>query len=177
MKTFPTPRGIVACALVLGCVAPRLVSAESSRAPAPSRTEIVFDSPDSYSDWELSDGADWYRDEVFTALRSYVAKQAEAVLPEGYSLKVTFTDIDFGHRSSRKVPATPGTPSFAFNFAVADASGKVVRQGSESLRFFVDFGNYRTSIETTDLSTQVIQREKPMLKSWAYEKLAGLKQD
>jgi hypothetical protein len=154
-------------------VAARAVAIEAPRSP--TRADVVFEAPDTYSDWELSDGADWYRDSVFSALRTYIAKEADRVLPEGYALKVTFTDIDFGHRSSRHVPATSGTPSFVFTYAVTDATGAVVRQGSENLRFYVDFGNYRRSVETTDLSTEIIQREKPMLKAWVETKLAGLK--
>jgi hypothetical protein len=173
VKAFPYSRGTWACALLLACTAPRVVALDSPASPA--RTQVVFDAPDNYSDWELSDGDAWYRDSVFSALRSYIAAQADHVLPEGYALKVTFTDIDFGHRSSRRVPATPGTPSFAFTYAVTNASGTVVRQGTENLRFYTDFGNYRASIETTDLSTEIIQREKPMLKSWVYTKLADLK--
>jgi hypothetical protein len=150
------------------------LSAESPKTA--SRTEVVFDRPDDYTDWKLSDSADWYREAVFTALRSYLAKESEKMLPDGYTLKITITDIDLGNRASRKVPSASGAPAFMFNYVVTDASGAMVRQGAENLRFFTDFGNYRHSIETTDLTTDIIREEKPMLKSWAVAKLADLKQ-
>jgi hypothetical protein len=152
--------------------------AHSAEAPkSASRTEVVFDGPDNYTDWKLSDGADWYRESVFTAVRSFLAKQTDQLLPEGYGLKITFTDIDLGNRASRRIPSGSGAPAFEFTYVVTDSSGKVVRQGAENLRHYTDFGNYRFSVETTDLTTDIIQREKPMLKSWAFTKLADLKQN
>jgi hypothetical protein len=174
MKTFPVLRGTWACALLLGCVATRAAAIEATASPV--KADVVFAAPDTYTDWELSDGADWYRGSVFAALRTYIGEQANRVLPEGYTLKVTFTDIDFGHRSSRRIQSASGAPAFEFTYAVTNAAGAVVRQGSEDLRFYVDFGNYRRSVETTDLSTDIIQHEKPMLKSWVDAKLSGLKQ-
>jgi hypothetical protein len=144
-------------------------------APAP-RTEVKFDGPDNYTDWKLSDGAAWYRESVFTAVRSFLSSQTDSMLPEGYNLKITFTDIDLGNRSSRRVPSASGAPAFEFTYLVTDPSGAVVRHGTENLRYYTDFGNYRFSIETTDLTTEIIQAEKPMLKCWAVTKLAGLKQ-
>jgi hypothetical protein len=174
MKTFQSTRGIAALALLFCCVAASAIGADIQK-PA-SRTEVVFDSPDNYTDWDLSDGADWYRESVFTAVRSFLTRQTDQMLPDGYKLKITITDIDLGHRSSGKIPSGSGAPAFEFTYLVTDSSGKVVRQGTEDLRHFTDFGNYRSSIETTDLTTEIIQREKPMLKWWAFTKLAGLKQ-
>jgi hypothetical protein len=155
-------------------VANSAVSADIPK-PAP-RTEVIFSNPDNYTDWKLSDGAEWYRESVFTAVRSFLTKQTDQMLPDGYNLKITITDIDLGHRASRSVPSSSGAPAFEFTYQVTDPSGKVVRHGTEDLRHFTDFGDYRSSIETTDLTTEIIQREKPMLKYWAFTKLAGLKQ-
>jgi hypothetical protein len=171
MKTFPSTRGTAALALLLGCLATSALAAELSK-PA-SAVEITFTDPESYTDWKLSDGADWYRESVFTAMRSFVAAQAEPMLPAGYTLKLAFTDMDLGHRASRQL-AAPGAPALEFSYRVMDASGTVVRHGTESLKFYTDWGNYRGSIATTDLSTEIIQTEKPMLKSWATTALADL---
>jgi hypothetical protein len=173
MKMFPSARGTAASALLLCCLATSALRAELSK-PA-SAVEVTFTDPESYTDWKLSDGADWYRESVFTAVRSFVSAQAEPLLPAGYTLKLEFTDMDLGHRSSRQL-AAPGAPALEFSYRVMDASGTVVRHGTENLKFYTDFGNYRGSIATTDLSTEIIQREKPMLKSWATTALADLKQ-
>jgi Protein of unknown function (DUF3016) len=174
MKAFQSTRGKVAFALLFCCLATSAIRADIQK-PAP-RTEVIFDDPDNYTDWKLSDGADWYRESVFTAVRSYLSRQTDQMLPDGYSLKITITDIDLGHRASRRIPSGSGAPAFEFTYVVTDPSGKVVKHGSENLRHYTDFGNYRSSIETTDLTTEIIQQEKPMLKCWAATELADLKQ-
>ena len=173
MRTLQSILGVLVVSL-LCCLATSARSAEVKE-PA-SRTQVIFDGADNYTDWKLSDGADWYRESVFTALRSFLSRQADQMLPDGYKLKVTFTDIDLGSRSSRKIPSRSGAPAFEFTYLVTDSSGTVVRHGTENLRYYTDFGNYRFSVETTDLATDIIQREKPMLKSWAATALAGLNQ-
>jgi hypothetical protein len=173
MKALPSIRGTAAGALLICCLSAAALGADSQK-PAP-RTEIAFEGADNYTDWKLSDGAEWYREDVFTAIRSFLTKQTDQLLPDGYHLKVTFTDIDLGYRASRKVPSGSGAPAFVFNYTVTDPSGKVVKQGSEDLRHYTDFGSYRFSVETTDLTTEIIQPEKPILKSWAYSRLADLK--
>jgi DUF3016 family protein len=174
MKALPSTRGTVAYALLICCLSASALSADSPK-PTP-RTEIVFDGADNYTDWRLSDGDEWYRDAVFTAVRSFLIKQTDQMLPDGYNLKITFTDIDLGYRASRRVPSGSGAPAFEFGYQVTDSSGKVVKQGTENLRYYTDYGNYRLSVETTDLTTEIIQAEKPMLKNWAITRLADLKQ-
>jgi hypothetical protein len=172
MKAFRAVRGTAAFGLLVCCLlAPCLRAETATTAP---RTEIIFAGADDYSDSKLSNSADWYRDSVFTAVRSFLSKQADQFLPDDYHLKITFTDIDLGHRYSRRETA-PGAPAFEFSYLVTDSAGRVVRQGTENLRYYTDFGNYRRSVETTDLTTEIIQPEKAMLKSWAVTKLAGLK--
>jgi hypothetical protein len=173
MKTLPSIRGTVAFGLLICCISVPALKAEPSTTKP--RTEVIFVGADNYTDWKLSDSADWYRDSVFTALRDYLVKQTDQLLPDGYHLKITFTDIDLGHRSSRRVTSASGAPAFEFGYLVTDSSGQVVRQGNENLRFYTDYGNYRFSVETTDLTTEIIQAEKPMLKCWAVTKLADLK--
>jgi hypothetical protein len=172
MKTFPSTRGTAALALLLGCLATSALGAELSKPVSP--VEVTFHDPDNYTDWKLSDGADWYRESVFTAVRGFLAAQAEPLLPGGYSLGINFTDMDLGHRASRRETAA-GAPAFEFTYRVTDTSGAVVRHGTESLRYYTDFGGYRLSVGNTDLTTEIIQQEKPMLKDWAVTTLADLK--
>ncbi|HZZ18137.1 MAG TPA: hypothetical protein VFE25_02150 [Opitutaceae bacterium] len=40
----------------------------------------------------------------------------------------------------------------------------------------MDFSNTRNSVATTDLTTEAVQDEKPMLKDWVVSTLGGLKQ-
>jgi hypothetical protein len=174
MKALPAAWGTMAFGLLISLVSVSTVRAETSKT-AP-RTEVNFVDADNYTDWRLSNSADWYRDSVFTAIRAFLVKQTEPLLPDGYALKVTFTDIDLGHTGSRRVPANQGAPAFDFTYMVTDPSGRVIRQGSETLKFYTDFGNYRFSVDTTDLTTEIIQPEKAMLKSWAVTRLSDLRQ-
>jgi len=173
MKTQPIIKAVVALAVFAVLQAPLHATDSTKSAP---RVDVVFDHPDDYTDWRLSWGPpDWYRDSVFSAVRTYLVKLTDGLLPDGYNLKITFTDIDLGNRGSHHVPSSSGAPAFEFTYSVTDPSGAIVRKGTENLRFYWDFGNYRYSIETTDLSTDLIRFERPMLKEWAETRLAGLK--
>lgn len=172
MKTHPTVHGLVALSAVLALIAP-LRSADTP-APAP-RVDVAFDNPENFTDWELSCGPDWYRHDIFAALSSYLVKVTDPMLPAGYNLKITFTDIDLGHRSSRHEPSASGAPVFEFDYVVADSTGTVVRKGSENLRHYWDFGNYLGTIETADTAGVRLRFEKAILKNWADTKLADLK--
>ena len=48
----------------------------------------------------LSYGPDWYHEAVFSTLQNFLVQQGGEMLPAGYSLKITFTDIDLGGRDS-----------------------------------------------------------------------------
>jgi len=140
-----------------------------------SRIEVVFDNPESYTDRRLSFDADWYHEDIFSAIRSFLVKLTDQMLPDGYSLKITFTDIDLGHRDSSHVPAASGSPAFEFTYSVTDASGAVVKHGTENLRHYWDFGNYLPSVGTADTAGIELRFEKAMLKEWADTRLADLK--
>jgi|GEM_PF-6292482 len=172
MKTHPAAHGLVALSAILGLVAP-LRAADAPR-PAP-RVEVTFNNPEDFTDQELSYGPDWYRHDIFEVVSSFLVKVADPMLPDGYRLKITFTDIDLGHRNSRHEPSASGAPAFEFSYSVTDSSGAVVRKGAENLRFFVDYGNYLSTIETADTAGVKLSFEKAMLKSWACTKLADLK--
>jgi hypothetical protein len=172
MKAHPSILGAAALALLLGSLANSAPAAEP-KAPV-SPVSVTFKNTDDFTDWELSNGPDWYRDSTFAALRSFLASQAEPLLPAGYHFEVAFTDIDLGHRATPNTPAVRA-PEFRVSYRVTDASGAVVRQAADDLKFYVDFQNNRFSVPTADIATDYIQDEKPMLKAWVASSLAGLK--
>ena len=60
-------------------------------------------------------------------------------------------------------------PAFKFTYTVTDASGKVVKNGSENLRD--GSFQYRLTIDTSD----PLRYEKAVLSDWAHSALRGLK--
>jgi hypothetical protein len=142
--------------------------------PAP-RVEILFDKPEGYTDRMLSYGPDWFHEAVFSTLQNFLVKLGDQLLPAGYSLKITFTDIDIGGRDSAKVPASSGLPAFEFTYEVKDGAGTVVKQGAEKLRNYTDFENQLLSIPTADTAGMKLRFEKAMLKSWLTRTVEDLK--
>ena len=144
--------------------------------PAP-RIEVIFDRPEEYIDSNLRSGPDWYREMYFSRVRGFLVKLAGAMLPEGYDLKITFTDIDLGYRDRGTLSGFEGfpysyysssTPAMEFTYSITDATGAVVRHGTVRLRNNWVFAPLTT--ETTD----VLRFEKAMLKEWASTGLANL---
>ena len=144
---------------VLGIVAAFALRAADAPKPAP-RTEVAFDNPENYADGNLTYGPDWCRDDCFSTIRGYLVKLADHVLPDGYSLKITFTDMDLGNRDSRHVRADSGVPASEFTYAVTDSSGTVVRRGTENLMHCWDFGNRLPGIDTADTAAIELRSEK-----------------
>jgi hypothetical protein len=144
-----------------------------------SRTEVVFDHPekftdvkDSYSPTEKGQAA------ILADIRNFLVSRTESLIPEGYKLKITFTDIDLAgdfepwrgaQYDNVRIVKAIYAPAFKFTYAVTDPSGKVVRQGSENIRDL----NFQVRV-TINLSDP-LRYEKDILDDWARSTLKGLK--
>ena len=85
-------------ALRLFSAALGLLAAGSLRASdqpsAPRRTEVVFDHPEKFTDVrDSSMPSDRGRDSILSELRDDLVARASPMVPDGYKLTVTFTDI------------------------------------------------------------------------------------
>jgi hypothetical protein len=148
-------------------------------AAAPVRTEVVFDHPENFTDVKDSDlPSDRGRDDILGRIRTYLVSRSASLLPVGDSLKVTFTDIDLAgdfepwhgpQWSDVRVVKEIYPPAFKFSYVVSDASGKVVKQGTENIRDL----NFQTRVvlDTSDS----LRYEKDILGEWAGSTLRGLK--
>lgn len=169
--------------IVLGMVAACAHIAADAPRPAP-RTKVLFGQPEDYAEFSLIGGEDWERDAVLSTMRNFIVKLADRRLPAGFSLKITFTEMelsDSGYRvvgggmatKGRDLPALivpiPRSPVLKFTFSVRDASGTVVRQGTADLRN-ADFG-----AASTTRTSDSLRFEKAMLSGWASEALRDLK--
>jgi len=163
MKT----RRILATAFVLAAA----FAVRSAAAIAtPPRAEIIFDHPDKFSDVR-----DYYiptdkgTESILGRIREHMVNEAKYYVPAGCKLTVTFTDIhlagDFepwrGPQFDEiRIVKDIYPPSFKFTYTLADASGKVLKQGSENIRD-INF-QIRIAIDTSD----PLRYEKDILDEW-----------
>ncbi len=126
---------------LLGLAAPALNATAANTA---SRIDVAFDHPENFTD--VKDRAlptDKGRDNILSNIRTFIVERADRILPEGYSLKMTFTDIDLAgefepQRGAQwddvRIVKAIYPPAFKFSYAVTDPSGRIVKQGSENIR-------------------------------------------
>ena len=159
-----------------------LIAAFSLRAatagPAP-RVEIVFDHPENFTDVKDSySGTDKGRDAILGQIRDFIVRKATPMIPEGYRLTLTFTDIDLaGEYEPWRGPQWDGVrivkgiypPAFKFAYSVTDSTGKVVKKGSEFIR---DLGfEFRSVLDRSD----ALHYEKEVLSDWLRSNLSGIR--
>jgi hypothetical protein len=153
----------------------------SDAAQAAPRTEVIFDHPENFTD--VRDGSnptDRGRDAILGKIRDYLVNRTAPLLPEGGTLKVTFSDIhlagDFepwrgAQWSDVRIIRSIYPPAFKFTYSVTDLSGKVLKEGSEDIRD-VDF-QLRTGLDVED--GDPLGYEKQALDDWARSTLGGLR--
>jgi hypothetical protein len=163
-----------AFALALACHA----WAADTAAPA-ARTEVVFDHPEKFTD--VKDGqfpTDKGRDWILSRIRGFLVDRTSSLLPPGDDLKITFTDIDLAgdfepwhgaEWDDVRIVKDIYPPAFKFSYVVTDASGRVVKQGTEDIRD-LNFQS-RIVLDTTD----TLRYEKDILGDWARSTLRGLR--
>jgi hypothetical protein len=146
-------------------------------ATTPARAEVIYDHPEKFTD--VKDGfmpSDKGSAAILATLRDYLQQQARYFVPEGCLLTLTFTDIDLaGDFEPWRGPAFEDVrivrdiypPHFKFHFTLADATGRVVRDGQEDL-LDLGFGS-RVTLDHQD----PLRYEKEILKDWMRRQLRG----
>lgn len=165
--------------IVLGAAAALALRAADAPKGAP-QTEVAFDHPENFTD--VKDGnipTERGRDAILSRIREFVVSRSGLLLPEGYRLRITFTDIDLagdfepwrGHGQWDDVriikPIYP--PAFKFTYSVTDPSGKVVKTGSENIR---DLNFQMRVVSATD--DDPLRYEKDILNDWLHSALRDL---
>ncbi len=159
---------------VLGLTA---AAALGAGAGAASRVEVIFDHPEKFTDVKDADNPTVEgREAILEKIRAFLVSSAGSRIPDGDKLTITFTDIDLAGEfeprhsgpNNPRVLTENYPPAFDFTFTVTDASGKVVREGSEHLR---DAGYLlRASVD----SIGSLRYEKDVLDEWARTRLRNL---
>jgi hypothetical protein len=154
-------------------------SLRASDAPgAPRRTEVVFDHPEKFTDVrDSSMPSDRGRDSILSEIRDDLVARTAPMIPEGYRLTVTFSDIklagDFEpwrgpQWDDIRIVKAIYPPEFKFTYSVTDPSGRVVKSGTEDIRD-LDFQT-RVVIDSSDH----LRYEKQILEDWAHATLRDL---
>jgi hypothetical protein len=164
----------VALALSAACA---LHAADAAK-PAP-RTEVIFDHPENFTDVKDSEFAtEKGRDAILARIRDHLVERTAPLLPEGDRLTITFRDIDLAgdyepwrgpQWSDVRVIKDIYPPAFKFSYAVTDASGRVVKQGSEDIR------DLNFQMRLTPDTSDTLRYEKDILDDWARSTLGGLR--
>jgi hypothetical protein len=167
LRLFSVFLGLTTCALY------------ATAANAASRIEVTFDHPENFTD--VKDRAlptDKGRDNILSNIRSYIVEHADRILPEGDSLRMTFTDVDLAgdfepQRGAQfddvRIVKSIYPPAFKFTYSVTDASGRVVKEATENIRDMTF--DTRLSINRDD----PLHYEKDMLNDWMHSNLRNIK--
>ena len=164
MKTFPC-----LTLVLLGLAAPLALGAVEVT-KAPSRTEVVFEKPETFTDVKDGDfGTDKGRDSILDEIKTFIVDRSDKALPTGQKLVVTFTDIDLAGEyepwrgpqfSDVRIVKSIYPPRFKFSYKVTDATGKTVKEGKEDIRDLAF--DMRLTIDRQD----PLRFEKDILKDW-----------
>ena len=115
---------------------------------------------------------------ILDQIRKFMVYKATPLIPDGYKLTFTFTDIDLAGEfepwrgpqwDSVRIIKPIYAPAFRFEYSVSDASGRVVKHGGEFIRDMAF--QFRPAMDLSD----PLRYEKSILEDWLRNHLADLK--
>jgi hypothetical protein len=164
---------IPSCILLTGVLV--LAACESTpKTPAPTsttsadgRVKVTFENPADFTDLKSS-SMDDFDEGYMEELREYVERTAVQMLAPGENLEITFTDFDMAgeyepwrmQASDVRMVKSIYIPRAKFHWAVKDASGKTLREGTENIEDM----SYRVNIG--NITQDELFYEKEMLGNW-----------
>lgn len=153
---------LIAGLLLAGCTTPTV-----SNGVAAADITVEFQNPDDFRDVRDSLGGSTDQN-ALASLRTWLQENAPARLSAGQKLRVTFTEIDLAGdflpgANVDRVRIIRGVyiPRMELAFAVTDAAGQVVKQGTRTLTN-LDFQNTGRRIG----SDQPFFYDKMLLEDW-----------
>jgi hypothetical protein len=135
-----------------------------------ARAEVVFLEPEKFTDVRDSHMGDYKRTTYLDQLRDHLLEQAKYFVPDGHTLKVTFTDIDMAGdfepwRGPRfddvRIVKDLYPPTLKLAFRLTDAAGNVVKEGTRELRDLA----FMMKI-TPGFRDDSVRHEKALLDDW-----------
>jgi hypothetical protein len=166
----------IAVVVLAGCAL-----APDSATKSPPRTTVVFDHPEKFTDVkDTYIPTDEGRDTILRHFREFLVSRCDPLLPEGYKLTITFTDIKLAGEYEPwhgaqwidvRVIKAIYPPAFTFTYTVTDPTGRPVKQGSENI---LDVAFQMRLLTPYDASYDPLAYEKDILNDWARTTLRGL---
>ena len=165
-------------ALLFGIFATGLLQAADSPKTT-DRVQVIFDHPEKFTD--VKDHyvpTDSGRDYILSQIKEFLVARGNRELPAGYTLSITFTDIDLaGDFEPWRGPQWEDVrivkdiypPDFKFTYTFTDSSGKVVKTGTEDIRDMAF--DMRLTIDNQD----PLHFEKDILSDWMRDKIRDVK--
>lgn len=168
---------------LLVCAVALAVSSTSFAAEEADRVEITWEEPKSYTDIRPSnESRKGFRDRVFHNIEEHMEELAED-LPEGYTLKMTVTDVDLagqvwpnrfvgvGRAAAADVRVVDRLfiPRMEFSYSLADAQGNEVKSAEVNLK---DMAFQDRIVRRRHTDSFVY--EKAMLSEWFDKELDAL---
>ncbi len=135
-----------------------------------ARAEVLFLEPEKFTDVRDNMTGDYKRTTYLDQLRDYLLEQAKYFVPDGHTLKVTFTDIDMAgdfepwrgpQFSDIRIVKDLYPPTIKLTFRLVDADGKVVKEGTRELRDLA----FMMKI-TMGFRDDPVRHEKALLDDW-----------
>lgn len=139
------------------------------------RAEVIFFEPEKFKDAADVDQGDVLRSGYLDELKTHVLNQAKSLVPAGYKLQVTFTDIDLaGEFEPWRGPSADRVrivkeiypPRIDLAFRITDAAGNVVSEGRRELR-----DNAFMMKLTMASRSDPLRHEKEMIDTWLHKEL------
>ena len=174
MKITPLFLGAVAGLSAIGSVL-----AADPAPPAGARAEVIFSSPEKYSDVrDAYTSSTMGEKAVLDQIRDFILLRSEKYVPAGQKLTVTFTDIDLAgdfepwrgpQGMDIRIVKDVYPPRMDLEFKVTGADGTVLLEGKRQLRDLTFMG------KITNNPRDALRYEKNLLEDWFKNDLGKLK--
>ena len=137
------------------------------------KVDINYSHPEKFTDAARDQrGSDYGLDDNLSELSRYIVQRADAVIPQGEKLTLTFTDIDLageyepwrtsGSGREARIVKDIYTPKMDLSFRLTDASGNVIKEGTRHLSNMT----FMMDILPANLRSEPLGYDKEMVGNW-----------
>lgn len=160
-------------ALLTVAAAGGLRAADTNYNTNTDKVDIIYSHPEKFTDAARDQrGSDFGLDQNLDELSHYIVQRADAIVPQGGKLTITFTDIDLaGEYEPWRTPGRGGdarivkdiyTPKMDLSFKLTDASGNVVKEGTRHLSNL----SFMTDILSPSMRSEPLGHDKQLIGDW-----------